>query len=115
MAIKIGTCGWARLYQAVPPSERQGKSSLQAYAQRYPVVEINSSFYNRHRIGTYKKWRKETSPDFEFTLKCHKSISHEQRLKPTDEALKSLRSMVERGKACRARILLIQTPGNLRA
>jgi hypothetical protein len=32
VAIKIGTCGWARLYQSVPPSEREEKSNLQAYA-----------------------------------------------------------------------------------
>ncbi len=115
MTIKIGTCGWARLYQAVPPSERAGKSTLQAYAERYPVVEINSSFYNFHRISTYRKWREATSPDFEFTLKCHQSVSHKERLKPTDEALESLRSMVERGKACGARVLLIQTPGSLGA
>ena len=98
--IKIGTCGWARLYQAVPLSERKGKSILQAYAEHYPVVEVNSSFYNFHRIGTYRKWREETPPDFEFTLKCHQSISHEERLKPTDKALESLRDMVERSKAC---------------
>jgi uncharacterized protein YecE (DUF72 family) len=115
MVIKIGTCGWARLYQAVSPSERQGKSNLQAYAQRYPVVEVNSSFYEIHKISTYKQWRKETPPDFEFTLKCHKSISHKERLKPTDEARRSLRGMVKRGKACGARILLIQTPASLRA
>ncbi|MFQ6076990.1 MAG: hypothetical protein ACE5Z5_12830 [Candidatus Bathyarchaeia archaeon] len=45
VTIKIGTCGWARLYQAVPASERRGKSNLQAYAEHYPVVEVNSSFY----------------------------------------------------------------------
>jgi uncharacterized protein YecE (DUF72 family) len=95
--------------------EREGKSNLQAYAQRYPVVEVNSSFYNFHRTGTYVKWRKETPQDFEFTLKCHQSVSHKERLKPTDKALEGLRSMVERGKACGARILLIQTPASLRA
>ncbi len=115
MTIKIGTCGWARLYQAVSPSEGEGKSTLQTYAQHYPVVEVNSSFYNFHRISTYKKWREKTHPDFQFTLKCHQSISHKERLKPTDKALKSLRQMVERGKACGARVLLIQTPGSLRA
>ena len=115
MTIKIGTCGWARLYLAMPSSEREGKSILQVYAEHYPVVEVNSSFYNFHRISTYEKWREETPPDFQFTLKCHQSVSHKEGLRPTDKALESLRSMVERGKACGARVLLIQTPRSLRA
>jgi len=99
----------------VPPSEREGKTILQVYAEHYPVVEVNSSFYNFHRVGTYKRWREETPLDFEFTLKCHQNISHKERLKPTDEALESLKDMVERGKACGSKILLIQTPSSLRA
>ena len=91
----------------VPPAERKGKSDLQVYAQRYRVVEENSSFYNFHRVDTCGRWRKETTTDFEFTLKCHESISHKERLKPTDKALEGLRSMGESGKACGARILLI--------
>lgn len=66
MTIKIGTCGWTRLYQAMPPLERREKSILQTYAEHYPVVEVNSSFYNFHQTTTYKKWREETPPDFEF-------------------------------------------------
>ncbi|MEA2090156.1 MAG: DUF72 domain-containing protein, partial [Thermoproteota archaeon] len=115
MTVKIGTCGWSRFYQIVPPSERKGKGGLQTYAEHFSVVEINSSFYNLHKVDTYKKWRRETPPNFEFTLKCHQSISHKERLKPTNHALEIMKNMVERAKACGAEILLIQTPGSLRA
>ncbi|MFQ6076989.1 MAG: hypothetical protein ACE5Z5_12825, partial [Candidatus Bathyarchaeia archaeon] len=47
-------------------------------------------------------------------MKCHQTLSHKERLKPTDKALESLRRMVMGGKACGARVLLIQTPGSLK-
>lgn len=115
MVIKIGTCGWSRLHQAVPPSERRGRSTLQAYAERYPVVEVNSSFYRFHRVGTYRRWREEAPPSFEFTLKCHRIVSHEERLRPTAKALKALGEVAEGGEALGARVLLIQTPSSLKA
>lgn len=115
MTIKIGTCGWSRFYQTVPPSERKGKSLLQTYAEHFSVAEINSSFYNFHNVKTYKKWRRESPPSFEFTLKCHRKISHEERLKPTNSAIETLKKILAGARACEAKILLIQTPGSLRA
>ncbi|NIP67458.1 DUF72 domain-containing protein [Candidatus Bathyarchaeota archaeon] len=115
MAIKIGTCGWARVYQGLPPSEREGRTNLQAYAEHYSIVEINSSFYKLHRISTYRKWNRQIPPDFQFTLKCHRSVSHDERLKPTEKALETLKEMTQRVKACDGEVLLIQTPGSLKA
>lgn len=81
MTVKIGTGVWSRFYQTVPPSERKRKGALQTYARHFLVVEINSSFYNFHKVDTYEKWRRETPLIFEFTLKCHQSISHEEPTK----------------------------------
>jgi len=113
--IFIGTCGWSRLYQALPLRLRRGKSTLQAYTESFPVVEVNSSFYRFHKTATYQSWRKETPEDFEFTIKCHRSISHKARLKATEEALKGMDRRVEAAEACRARVLILQTSASLRA
>jgi len=115
LVIKIGTCGWSRLYQALPPSEREGRPEIGAYSEHYPAVEVNSSFYRFHRLGTYEGWRGEARPGFDFTLKCHRSVSHEERLRPTERALEGLERMDEAGKALGSRALLIQTPGSLEA
>jgi len=111
----IGACGWSRLYEAIPPSTRSGKSILQAYARLFPVVEINSSFYRFHKTETYQSWRNEVPESFEFTIKCHESISHKARLRATEESLKAMEKIAEAAEACGAKVLLLQTPASLRA
>ena len=39
----------------MPPSERRRRTNLLAYADRYPAVDVNSSFYRFHRTGTYRR------------------------------------------------------------
>ncbi len=113
--ILIGTCGWSRLYQALPPSRRRGRSVLQAYADLFPVAEVNSSFYRFHRVETYRRWREEVPESFEFTIKCHRSITHEERLRATETALGNMQKMAEAAEACGAEALVLQTPASLRA
>lgn len=45
-----------------------------------PAVEINSSFYRPHRARTYEKWASSTPPEFRFSVKIPKTITHELRL-----------------------------------
>lgn len=113
--LKVGTCGWTRVYQAFPKPEREGKTLLQSYAQHFPVVEINSSYYMYHNVGTYKKWREETPDHFDFTVKCHKFVSQRPKLELTREILQSFERVVEGAEACNAKAILIQTPKSLRA
>ena len=112
--ILVGTCGWSRLYEFLSPSEREGRSILEAYAELFPVAEVNSSFYKFHRPSTYRSWRRSVPEGFEFTIKCHRSITHEEMLKPTERALEAMDRMYEAAEACDARILLLQTPASLR-
>jgi len=111
----VGTCGWSRLHEAVPPSRLRGRPALQAYADLFPAVEVNSSFYRFHRAGTYRRWRQITPGGFEFTVKCHKSITHRWMLRPTEEAVENMARMLEAAEACGARVLLLQTPASLKA
>ncbi|RLI10757.1 hypothetical protein DRO42_00255 [Candidatus Bathyarchaeota archaeon] len=113
--ILVGTCGWSRLYETVPPSKRRGRTTLQAYSDLFPTVEVNSSFYRFHRVDTYRKWRRSVPEDFEFTVKCHRSITHEHMLRPTERALENMARMFEAAEACGARVLLLQTPARLKA
>jgi uncharacterized protein YecE (DUF72 family) len=50
------------------------------YASRLNGVEINSSFYRPHRIGTYQRWAESTPEGFRFAVKLPKQITHVQRL-----------------------------------
>ena len=113
--ILIGSCGWSRLYEVVPPSRLEVRTALKVYSELFPVVEINSSFYRFHRLETYRKWRQSVPESFEFTVKCHRSITHDWALRPKEEALENMARMFEAVRTCGACVLLIQTPASLEA
>ena len=84
MAVKIGCCGFP-----MPRAE---------YYQRFPVVEIQQTFYNLPRIRTAERWRREAlvrrssngSVDFEFTMKAWQLITHE----PSSPTYRRLRKAI---------------------
>ncbi len=84
--IRIGTAGWAIRREHAALFGTEG-SHLARYAGRLNAVEINSSFYRPHRPATYARWAAETPEDFRFAVKMPRRITHELRLKETEEAL----------------------------
>ena len=84
--IRVGCAGWSI------PKEHAGRfpedgSHLARYAERFPAVEINSSFYRPHRPSTYARWAAETPEGFAFAVKVPKEITHTRRLVDADEPL----------------------------
>lgn len=57
------------------------------YVARYPVVEVQQTFYQPPQVKTLARWREEAPPAFEFTLKAWQLITHEAR-SPTYRRLK---------------------------
>ncbi|HXZ43716.1 MAG TPA: DUF72 domain-containing protein [archaeon] len=84
MAVKVGCCGF--------PMTRA------EYYRRFPVVEIQQSFYNLPRVQTAERWRREALtrrsrnglPDFEFTMKAWQLITHE----PSSPTYRRLRKAI---------------------
>jgi uncharacterized protein YecE (DUF72 family) len=74
----IGTAGWSVDRQE--PRFPQSGSALERYASVFSAVEINSSFYRRHRPSTWQKWKDAVPDDFLFSVKLPKIITHELRL-----------------------------------
>lgn len=60
---------------------------LARYATRFPVVEINSSFYRPHLPATYARWAASVPASFRFAVKMPRTISHELALRGTGAAL----------------------------
>jgi uncharacterized protein YecE (DUF72 family) len=73
---QIGCCGFRR---AEP-----------AYAARFPVVEVEQTFYDPPMIGTLKRWRASVPAEFEFTLMAWQLITHP----PTSLTYVRLRTML---------------------
>lgn len=76
----VGCAGWS-----VPRAHAhlfgEGESALMRYATRFPVAEINSSFYRPHRRETYERWAAAVPRNFRFSVKLPRAISHEARLR----------------------------------
>jgi uncharacterized protein YecE (DUF72 family) len=101
----IGTGGWA--YFHVP-----GLRSLTAYSRLFNFVEVNSTFYQIPNMKTVESWRRQVQPDFEFSVRCNKDVTHEYQFESTEQAYGTLRDMVAICKTLNAEILHMQTPSS---
>ncbi len=77
--IRIGTAGWTIPRVFAEQFEPAG-SHLERYAQRFGAAEINSSFHRPHRRATYERWAAAVLADFRFSVKCPRTMTHDQRL-----------------------------------
>jgi len=69
---------------------------MSAYVRRFPVVEVQHTFYDPPSDAVLTRWRASAPPGFEFTIKAWQLVTHEassptyRRLKhPIDAALRS--------------------------
>ncbi len=109
----IGCCGWAYFHPA-DFGDRPAANRLQAYAQRFNTVEINSTFYRLPRPSTAEKWAMEAktgNPDFEFTLKAYRGITHFERF--AGQSLAYFEQLREIAGILQSEIILFQTPPGL--
>jgi uncharacterized protein YecE (DUF72 family) len=80
--ILLGTQGWGytawrgRFY---PESARQS-DFLRLYAERFPVVELDTTFYGVPSEKTIRGWDASTPDGFEFTAKMPRAITHDRGL-----------------------------------
>jgi uncharacterized protein YecE (DUF72 family) len=58
---------------------------LPVYARAFDSVEIDSTFYAIPASKTVRSWAQRTPADFLFSLKLPQEISHERRLRNSDE------------------------------
>lgn len=79
-AVRIGCAGWS-IPSRYADRFGEGTSALQRYATRLTVAEINSSFYRPHQPAIYARWAAAVPPDFRFSVKVPKLISHELALR----------------------------------
>lgn len=105
---RIGCAGWSLPRSAIPLFPEVG-SHLERYAAVFNAVEINSSFYRSHRHHTYARWASAVPPDFRFSVKLPKEITHTLRLRACARPLKNFLGEIA-GLGSKLGCILIQTP-----
>jgi uncharacterized protein YecE (DUF72 family) len=80
--IHIGTCGWsyADWSGVFYPDRLAAGDFLAHYAEHYPVVEVDSTFYRTPSRNMVEGWRDKTPAGFGFSLKVPQVITHEKML-----------------------------------
>ena len=112
---RVGTSGfsyadWKGFFYPKGISERD---MLAFYADRYPMVEINSTYYNVPSAKNIRTMASKVPEDFEFVVKAHSSITHDREdpdrsLPPFLEAIEPIREADKLG------CLLFQFPNSFR-
>ncbi|WP_422646892.1 DUF72 domain-containing protein [Actinoalloteichus caeruleus] len=78
--ILVGTAGWTDptllATDWYPPEARTAEDRLRYYASRFPLVEVDSTYYASPAENTARLWAERTPADFIFTVKAFSLLTH---------------------------------------
>ncbi|HYY85555.1 MAG TPA: DUF72 domain-containing protein [Nitrososphaeraceae archaeon] len=85
----VGCSGWSynSWQNTFYPSNIDNRLWLPYYSQIFNYVEIDSTFYRIPSEFMVKNWTRRTSPNFRFTAKFPKVITHDKKLKNVEKEL----------------------------
>src|SRR5579884_464171 len=83
MTIWVGTSGYnyPEWKGSFYPEKLPTAKMLPYYAERFPTVEINYTFYRTPQPRILQGWSQQTPEPFRFSLKAPKRITHVLRLR----------------------------------
>ena len=88
--ILVGTSGYnyPEWKGSFYPPDLPAAKMLPFYAERFPSVEINATFYRMPTPqGRRRAGRRRCPPSFRFTLKANRRITHDRRLKDVGDSV----------------------------
>ncbi|MBX6313204.1 MAG: DUF72 domain-containing protein, partial [Isosphaeraceae bacterium] len=106
--ILIGCSGWSYPEWEGPfyPAGMAAGEYLEYYADRFPIVEVDSTFYRPPTPKMVRGWRDRTPADFQFVLKVPKVITHEKQLRDCHEEVEEfIASILPLGDKLKAALL----------
>lgn len=88
----IGTSGWSYKHWAKTfyPDKLPAAEHLAFFAEHFPTVEINYSYYQLPPRRTFELWRRKSPHDFVFAVKASRYLTHMKKLKDPEEPLQRL-------------------------
>jgi uncharacterized protein YecE (DUF72 family) len=114
--VLIGTSGWVYKEWAEKfyPKDIKQRDWLPYFAERYPCVEVNSTFYRLPLAKTVARWAEIVPPGFVFVFKIWRMVSHYKKLHGVEGALADFLRLVAPVRG-HAGPLLLQLPPGLQA
>jgi uncharacterized protein YecE (DUF72 family) len=96
-ALWLGTSSWSHDSWAgliYPPGTPSGEY-IRHYAQRFPTVEIDATFYRTPTASMIAAWKERTPPGFLFAAKAPQVITHEKLLAGCEAELDQFLSVMQ--------------------
>ena len=89
MRVLVGTSGWqyAHWKERFYPKGLPQREWLPYFAERFPTVEINNTFYMLPKPETFSTWRQRAPDDFIYVVKASRYLTHIRRLRDCREPL----------------------------
>jgi len=115
MNVWVGTSGYnyPEWKGSFYPEKLPSAKMLPYYAERFPTVEINYTFYRAPNEKILDGWNKATPAHFKLTLKAPRRITHDLRLRDCGDVVRQfLETAATLGPKLGA--LLFQLPPNLK-
>jgi uncharacterized protein YecE (DUF72 family) len=81
--ILVGTASWTdptliRCGRFYPPDVTTPEARLRYYAERFSIVEVDSSYYALPSVRNAELWAERTPADFVFNIKVFRFFTHHQ-------------------------------------
>jgi uncharacterized protein YecE (DUF72 family) len=95
--ILIGCSGWSYADWEGPfyPEGMDSGEYLSWYADRFPIVEVDSTFYRVPTRRMVQGWRNHTPPGFRFALKVPQVITHKKQLDACEKDVEEFVAAIE--------------------
>src|SRR4051794_23109928 len=116
--IRIGTASWADPTMTAPgvfypTGQDSAGGRLTYYASRFPLVEVDATYYSLPARRTSELWVERTPPDFTFDIKAHALMTGQPT--ETKRLPKDLRTQLPPELAEKTRIYAKDLPEELKA
>ncbi len=93
--ILLGTSGWSYKEWEGNFYRKGEKRKLRAYTRVFQTVEIDSTWYRYPSKGIVMGWLRYSPPDFVFTAKMPKIITHQKKLGLVDDVQADLDNFLD--------------------
>jgi uncharacterized protein YecE (DUF72 family) len=95
--LRIGCSGWNyRDWRgAFYPERLPARRWLEAYAERFDTVEVNTTFYRLPQRDAVANWVQQTPDGFGFAVKASRYLTHIRRLRDVSDGVARLRERIE--------------------
>ncbi len=112
---RIGCSGfyykeWKEIFY---PAKLPQKQWFEYYCQHFNTIEINSSFYKQPSPKSFAAWYQTSPPDFLFTIKAPRTITHYGKFNHTKELSADFYDVASEGLKEKLGCVLFQMPPSL--